>query len=198
MLKYVVCMLTCAVVPSAAFAEEAKEPLRFSVEKQLDGSLKVVPGAELTPAIRSKQPPADKQQTPMVEALNLNLNRQQLLEQLKEQEFWVKSEPDGAISSVYVVPRGVNPPETMLDNVGEGETVSKIKGVSALQGYMPSTESMTEVMSELMTNAKMAVCGMPARPKEFGTVVDVSAGFGVTGRIEFNATWDTADLCKPQ
>lgn len=197
MLKCVVCLFTCVVVPSAAFTQEAKEHQRFSVEKQRDGSLKVVPGTEPTIPTRSEQSPTDKQQTLTAEALNLNLNRQQLLEQLKEQEFWVKSEPGGAISSVYVVPRGVNPPETMLDNVGEGETVSKIKGISALEGYMPSTESMTEVMSELMTNAKTAVCGMPARPKEFGTVVDVSAGFGVTGRIEFNATWDTADLCKP-
>ena len=183
--------LAVAFAASSALVASAQEQLpaaQFTVQRQPDGSLKVFPkGAEpRSPAAAT----ADKM------SAAFTAEPADVLDKLRSQEFWVTSKPDGALQSIYVVPKGETPPDSMITSTAEGSTIAKVSGANALKRYLPDASDMPEVLSELMTNAKNAVCSMPARPSEFGTVVDISAGLGITGRVEFNATWVTTELCK--
>ncbi|WP_037436337.1 hypothetical protein [Sinorhizobium fredii] len=184
---YVALALALAVSAGSMTSAGAQMPpvSQYEVQRQADGSLKVVP--KVSPKLPT---------IAMPEASGANPNPADVFQQLRDQEFWVASDAQGSVRAVYVVPQGENPPETMLSTAGEGAVFTKLSGTAALSGLFPDPQEMTKVLSDLMTNAKNAVCGMPTRPTQFGTVVDISAGLGISGRIEFNATWDTAELCK--
>lgn len=186
--------LVFGLLASTTALSQEPAKLEFEVKRQPDGTMKVAPKV---PA-GGEAPTAETGDTKIQETPGAvsTIDMARLLEQLKVQDFWVASGPTGGVSDVYVVPKGVAPPDQMLSGAADGVSFTKLSGDVALAAYFPDSGGMTEVLSSLMTSAKEAVCSMPARPKEFGTVVDVSAGIGVSGRIEFNATWDTVELCK--
>lgn len=121
---------------------------------------------------------------------------QGLKDALKNQEWFVQRSESGEPKAVFSFPAGTEPPNTMLAGLKPGETVQKVASISWVTKLAPSTEQMTEILEDLLTKTRNAVCTMSMRPKTFATQVDISAGIGLQGKIAFNASWETADLCR--
>ena len=112
-----------------------------------------------------------------------------------DQDWYAIFGPSGDITGFYSLPSGVVPPESILTGLKQGEMVRKVGASDILTRVVPSSDQVRTLLEEMMANARAAVCGLDNRPARFGTAVEISAGVGISGRIEFNAEWDTVELC---
>lgn len=180
-------VLPAAIAGARAQAEQTPSST-YEVVPQADGTLRIVPKAGVSsPNVASGTQGATGAAKPT--------DLTDLSAAFKDQDWFVKVSPKGDPTALYSLPSGETPSATIFSNLRPGESVMKV-GAPAWLGTMAlSQEQIRAVLELLLANAQGAVCGMPSRPSNFGTQVDVSAGIGIQGRIAF-AQWDTKDLCR--
>lgn len=168
---------------STAHAEQATTTLRFKSELK-DGKITVLPEQEAE-AQDGSAVPGDFS------------NSRSMMELFKNQAIYVGKDSSGQLNSIFAVPKGTNiPADALFGSAPPGTEFSQVSSNYFLDHLLPSKEDVARSLVQMLESAQVTVCQMKFRPTTFGAAVDVAAGAGVTGRIEFNATWNTADLCK--
>jgi hypothetical protein len=110
--------------------------------------------------------------------------------------FAVQSEL-GAVQAYVYAPEGSTLPAGLLTELDPGQAIVKSEAPSFFGLQPPSAQQITALIEGMLSNARSSVCTMGSgRPSTFGTAVDVSAGIGITGTIQFSAEWETAQLCQ--
>lgn len=112
-------------------------------------------------------------------------------------EWFAVTNPDGGIQAYIGLPEGGVINAGVLTDLKPGQAVVKTEMPSFFGMQPPSPEQVRDLIGAMVESAILAVCDLgPARPTTWGTAVDVSAGFGITGTIQFSAEWETEKLCQ--
>lgn len=115
---------------------------------------------------------------------------------LHSQDWYMTIDSNGSLRGIYTVPRNKALPSSVLRSLGEGYGIMKVDPQNSFFKVFPSK---FEIASQLKTFAKAAqnsVCDNPNKPESITASMDVKPGWSGAGRIKFDATWKTTDLCK--
>jgi len=103
----------------------------------------------------------------------------------------------GGVETYLFAPEGQAVPANVLNGLQPGQAIVRAEAPEFFGLQPPSPEQVRGIIEGMLSNARQAVCDLGSgRPARFGTAVDVSAGIGISGTIQFSAEWETDQLCE--
>jgi len=169
--------------------------MRFEATLDENGKIKIVPATIEKQKAMDPMDSASGKNDALARAAAEIMGKNQLVQQLSQQDVWYLRDSKGNVDNLVVLPRGLNPDKQIVAMVPAGGDLKRVSSDALLTSWMPDTNGMGEILTQLLEGAQDAVCKLKARPTQFGTEVDISAGLGVTGRVALNASWETEKLC---
>ncbi len=115
---------------------------------------------------------------------------------LHSQDWYMTIDPNGRIHGIYTVPRNTSLPSTTLRGLGEGYGILKVNPRSSFFKVFPTKHQLASQIATFSEAARSSVCAQKQRPETLSANMDVKPGWSASGRIQFSATWNVADLCK--